>query len=54
MWFYQNCMQANAEMFQLILFARQEVTGSLTIGGTVVNSEPVVNYSEFLLIKVCL
>ncbi len=35
-------MQANAEKFQLILFARQEVAGSLNIGGTAINSEPVV------------
>ncbi len=42
MWFDQNCMQANAEKFQPILFARQEVAGSLNIGGTVINSEPVV------------
>ena len=41
MWFDQNCMQANAENFQLILFARQEVTSSLNIGGTVIHSEPV-------------
>ncbi len=35
-------MQANAEKFQLILFPRQEVAGSLNIGDTVINSEPVV------------
>ncbi len=29
MWFDQNCMQANAEKFQHILFARQEADGSL-------------------------
>ncbi len=42
MWFTQNCMQANTEKFQLILFSRQEVAGSLNVGGTVSNSEPVV------------
>ncbi len=45
MWFDQNCMQANAKKCQLIfiLFARRQVAGSLNIGGTVINSEPVVN-----------
>ncbi len=42
MCFDQNCMQANAEKVQLILFARQELAGSLNIGSTAINSEPVV------------
>ncbi len=37
-----NCMQANAEKFQLILFCRNEAAGSLNVGGTAINSEPVV------------
>ncbi len=51
MWFDQNYMQANAEKFQLILFARQEVAGSLNIGGTVINSEPVVKLPGFSIDK---
>ncbi len=42
MWFTQSCMQANTEKFQLILFCRNEVAGSLNVGGTAINSEPVV------------
>lgn len=39
MWFVQNYMQGNADKFQLILFARQEVAGSLKYR---INSGPVV------------
>ncbi len=42
MWFTQNCMQANTEKFQLMLFCRNEVARSLNVGGTKIISEPVV------------
>ncbi len=35
-------MQTNTEKFQLILFSRNKVAGSLNVGGTAIKSEPVV------------
>ena len=41
MWFSQNSIQANPDGFQLVLFNREEVAGSLNAGGLDINSEPV-------------
>ncbi len=41
-WFVKNCIQANVEKFQLILFGMQGVAGRLNIGGAIINPEPAV------------
>ncbi len=57
MWCAQNRMQVNADKFQLILFGREELAGSLNIIGgtcTAINSEIVVkNHRRFLSIELC-